>query len=347
MLPSEESPSSQSGDPSNAAGTSATDRPIAPQATPEQVERYTQEVADARELLEWALAEGRPIPDDIVLRIKEAETVLGAMSPSSLPLPPVRSRFEQAYRDLAQILTPVTIRTLRATGDEYGRPSLWSLVSYIRGRPVSIARIWSRKLWLLTVAVVAFAILGENIQRTLTQFFPADEESKDALLNWHIAAAVLGSLTPFTYGALGACTYLLRSCHQFIYKREFDPNRIPEYLNRILLGMVSGSAILLFIEQIASEDGTIRLSAAALAFLAGYNTDFLFQTLERVAAAILPKVGVETVARGAPTPSLAVAGGAGAQDTMLRALLDRLEKAQSDQEKEEIRGYIDRLLPRR
>ena len=41
----------------------------------------------------------------------------------------------------------------------------------------------------------------------------------------------------------------------------------------------------------------IQLSSAALGFLAGYNTDFLFSTIERVMAALLPKVGIDSVQR--------------------------------------------------
>ena len=38
------------------------------------------------------------------------------------------------------------------------------------------------------------------------------------------------------------------------------------------------------------------------AFVAGYNSDFLFSALERVSAAILPKVGLDTVRAKTPAP---------------------------------------------
>ena len=68
--------------------------------------------------------------------------------------------------------------------------------------------------------------------------------------------------------------------------RAFDVRRKPEYLNRILLGVVSGGAITLFVSQLTDDEGNvIRLSTAALGFIAGYSNDFLFNTIERVFAA--------------------------------------------------------------
>jgi hypothetical protein len=56
------------------------------------------------------------------------------------------------------------------------------------------------------------------------------------------------------------------------------------------------------VSQISGDGGTtIQLSAAALGFLAGYNTDFLFSTIERVMAALLPKVGIDSVQKAKPS----------------------------------------------
>ena len=135
------------------------------------------------------------------------------------------------------------------------------------------------------------------------------------------------------YGGLGACVYLLRSAHIFIYQRSFDVHHKPEYFNRILLGAVAGGAILLFVAQISDDEGNVvHLSSAALGFLAGYNTDFLFSTIERVSAAILPKVGIESVQTAS----------GGSQPVNLNDLAERLDKAQGA-DKEFYRSMIARL----
>jgi len=261
-----------------------------------------REVEAARELLEFAVADGRAVSDQLVDKIKQAE---GFLLVSILPTPEERAVFERTYRDLAQFLVPVTVQTLRATADVHGRKSF----PFACLQPRSEAKIWSRKLWAITGVFMLLALCAENLDRILTQFFPVDEGPQGSVLTWQVIDTVLQSLVPFTYGAIGSLAYLLRSCHEHIYKRQFDPNRIPEYYNRMLLGIVSGGAILLFIEQIATGDGAIKISAAALAFLAGYNTDFLFTTLERVTAAILPKGELETGRRASPSPPPSVSQG--------------------------------------
>jgi hypothetical protein len=88
----------------------------------------------------------------------------------------------------------------------------------------------------------------------------------------------------------GACAFLLRSAHSYIYGRSFDLRRKPEYTNRILLGAVSGGAIILFSDYLVSqEDTTVHVGSAALGFIAGYSTDFLFNTVERAVGALFPK----------------------------------------------------------
>ncbi len=49
----------------------------------------------------------------------------------------------------------------------------------------------------------------------------------------------------------------------------------------------------MFVRQ---PDG-LPIAEGAFGFLASYSIDFLFQTLDRVIAAILPKTGLDTVAR--------------------------------------------------
>src|SRR5918996_254205 len=107
------------------SGTSleAAPDPVASRASDDQIRRHQGEVRDAGELLAWALAEGRPVPDETVQRINEAEAVLAPSAP--FPKPSERARFEQAYRDLAQLVAPVTVRTLRATSDEHGYSTVW------------------------------------------------------------------------------------------------------------------------------------------------------------------------------------------------------------------------------
>ncbi len=83
---------------------------------------------------------------------------------------------------------------------------------------------------------------------------------------------------PYLYGALGADAYILRETTQQLHTREFDPRRIPENRARFLLGTLSGGVMVLFVD----DNGAYALKGAAAGFLAGYSTDFLFNTIERM-----------------------------------------------------------------
>jgi hypothetical protein len=282
-------------------------------------------VDEATMMLEYAVAKGLAVANDLVLSIKKtAEWRTGGKQPPALA---DRASFEQAYRDLAQFLSPVTAATLRNTSDapEHGRSAF--LLTW--RHPLSEAKIWSRKLSLITGLVALVILISENTTRVLSTFFPG------AILVWQVVASVMQSLEPFAYGALGAVIYLLRSAHTFIYERTFDKLRIPEYYNRILLGMVAGGAIKLFVTEVTTDAGeVIELSASALAFIAGYNSDFLFSAIERVSAAILPKVGLESVKRAGPDgPTVAA----------VQKLLDRYANA-TDDEKKALDKLLDRLV---
>ena len=97
--------------------------------------------------------------------------------------------------------------------------------------------------------------------------------------------------------------------------------------------MIAG-AIQLLITQVADETSVIKLSAAAVAFVAGYDSDLLFTTVERMSAALLPKVGVSTM-RQAEIMGLSVP-----------ALLEQLDKAQSEGAPEVIRGLLGKVKER-
>lgn len=127
----------------------------------------------------------------------------------------------------------------------------------------------------------------------------------------------------------------------YIQRHEFDPKRILEYYSRILLGVVSGGMVVLLVENLSGDGNqTYHLSAAALVLLAGYNTDFLFSAIERIAAAILPKVGPETVQRQPPP---AVAGG---DVALIKDLVTQLAAATDPNDKKAIQALIDKVTGR-
>lgn len=312
-----------------------------PTATP--ADDLLSEIRDAVTLLNHAIetghksGDGRTLSGEIIQTIKEAALRTGAMSAPGATSPPAASppmapsdvaNFEKAYYSLAEFMAPVTVHTLRATESPTG--FLWF------GK--SQAFRFALTLWIISLGFAAMTIAAN----WGLAYFGNPEEGEVDLGNTLMQLVEL--LIPFAYGGLGSCVYLLRSAHTYIYERSFDTRRMPEYYNRIILGTIGGGAIVLFVDHLVGEGGeSIALSAAALGFVGGYSTDFLFNSIERLIAAILPKVGLESVRKrpsGAAKPIDVAAG-----DLTLKELVDRYESSTDDQ-KALYRSLIEKLRDR-
>lgn len=242
---------------------------------------HMRRAEEALRLLQYAIESGKNVDDRVIERLNNSANTILCSSEASVD---DCIEFEKAYRDLLDVTDPVTYLTLSASDANYGTRK-WGATTATR---------WSAWLWLLTVSLAAYIVIHEGEELKLAKFSQLSEESPNALVVQHQNVAMRQLVLPYFYGALGALTYLLRRCHSLIHFRTFDPLRRGEYLNRILLGALSGGMILLFIDpQSLDLTQTTRVTGVSLAFLTGYNCDFLFTTLERIAAAILPKIGGE------------------------------------------------------
>lgn len=319
--------------------------PVPPAAEgPSEAERlYRKEAKDALELLTYAVesgfktAEGLTVSADIMTTIKTAAAALDK-TPVGEALkngPDEWIKLQAAYHQLAALLHPVTADTLRATATAGGGTIRWfSPETWMPGN-LAAAQRFARGLFVTTILFAAFIVFAGWMQR---RYGPILDGEVDRMNTW---LQLMEGLLPFSYGGLGACVFLLRSAHSNIHARTFDVRRKPEYFNRILLGTVAGGTITLFVNQVTTEEGeTIQLSAAALGFLAGYSTDFLFQTIERVINAILPKVGIETVQTARPSPR--PPGDALNIGMTLKELTDRFDAATGN-DKELYRTLVERL----
>ena len=297
-------------------------------------ERVNKLVADALTLSNFAISIGAKIPDGDPLPFGDIATIqsigakLGALDPAPSAPPQPSGTAPQAvpsittdewnalclaYYRLATLLSPVTAETLRDTEgtsrsvEESSDPQqtpFWRRACKWRDRifGYSPALRFTRGLWIVAIVIAVFVVASEWRIFALGQEADVDKDIEWLLMNVSVKEAkqLLESLVPWAYGALGACAFLLRSAHTYIYRRCFDLRRKPEYFNRILLGAISGGAIILYTKYLLDQDGTaVSLGSAALGFIAGYSTDFLFNTIERIVTAIFPKVGMETVSQSA------------------------------------------------
>jgi len=312
----------------------------AEQKAQDKAKAFWDEVMDAKLVLEFAVAsgfrtaDGRKLDDATIAAIKKAEDMA---APGKLPPADARTEFEKAYRDLTLLMAPITAETLRATSDDHPVRSWITL----RLPVLSEAKMLFWKLVFWTILFVAIAFAGSLFSPApppQPYVFPEILASMPGL---HLIQRLLSIFEPFTYGGIGACAYLLKACIGYIQRREFDPMHELEYYSRILLGVVSGGMVVLLVVYVSGDGNqTFHLSAAALGLLAGYNTDFLFSAIERIIAAILPKVGTETVQRQPPP---AVAGG---DVALIKDLLTQLSAATDPEDKKTIQALLDKIKDR-
>jgi hypothetical protein len=267
--------------------------------SPPFAQAHERLVADALVMLDYAVSagaksvDGHLISHDIVIAIEGTATKLGLFEAKQGDSVSTKlnmltadewAEFDLAYYDLVVAIAPVTAETLRNTaGKPPGKRTFGELA--LGDSP---AMRFTRVLWYISITIAVAVIFSDWYLKLMLGTGDTDSYLRSRTL--------LELLTPWMYGGLGACVYLLRSAHTYIYLRTFDVRRKPEYFNRILLGMIAGGSIILFANNIAGDDGTvIQLGSAALGFLAGYNTDLLFSAIERISNALLPKIGLNTV----------------------------------------------------
>lgn len=280
-----------------------------------------QLVADVRRLANYAIRTGqlpKAVDIQIVYLAERALEQRQALSPELF------AGLVNAYQVLERHFPAVTADSLAATEPE--QPGK------IRTSPTGRYLL---KLWACTGFIV-LAILLVN----LSQFLHTRGQSPVPGLAGDGQALAIGYRTleylePFFYGALGAFIYILRVTEQRLQTREFDPARAPEHVNRLVLGTLAGGSIILFIKELPNGDGSsVQISSAALGFLAGYSVDFLFQVLDRLIGAILPKVGLETIERRARRRH---------EQDMIRRYQTMLDETQDEATKKLLGEIIDDL----
>ena len=265
----------------------------------------------------------------------------------------------RSYQTLERRLGPVTVDTLKATEratspDGTVTPSeAEQYVSWLWKRTVwSIALVLAFHLLHAVVIHVAPETLGSLLSTRIDQEPSAhtviDQEPSAPTVpeNYlQMSIALLGVITtyliPFLYGALGADAFLLRETTHKLHLRQFDPRRIPENRARFLLGSLTGGVIALFVsDKLVSEtlpDAIFAVAGAAPGFLAGYSSDFLFQTLKRIIGAILPSH------RGLREPSTEDRR---AQDELLQRYRRMMDNAQDPDMKNFLKTVVEDLESR-
>lgn len=189
------------------------------------------------------------------------------------------------YTQLQAELAPVTAVSLAATDCREVKDCMNTQAGW-----------HARRMWMLAFLMVAL-IATSTLLQYFYEFYPQfDPQGWGAWSTENYPAFIVITLlykfgsygTPFLYGALGACIHILRVTERHLRMRTFDPRRVPQHRNRVVLGTLSGGIIVLFLTLGESSAAQVKLTAAAAGFLAGYSVDFFFAILDRILSVFVP-----------------------------------------------------------
>ncbi len=97
---------------------------------------------------------------------------------------------------------------------------------------------------------------------------------------------------------------MLREAETQLQERTFDPRRLPEFRNRLVLGTLSGGVIVLLYSNGGITEANVKITEAALGFIGGYSIDLLFTLLDRIVDSFKPAEKRNTKTIDSPAPAI-------------------------------------------
>ncbi len=151
----------------------------------------------------------------------------------------------------------------------------------VTGRTVLHSRQHARRLWRIMLVTTVFFVLaiGNYIVSNWVSDLVIPEEEPVWLL---IKRYAWDYLTPFFWGCLGACVFLLKRVQDAARTNEYDRHLMQGWGVRVLIGGILASIILILFDPSMLSTEALPLRPAAVAFLAGLGVKAVYGGLERL-----------------------------------------------------------------
>ena len=280
----------------------------------EQVNHYQARYQELEELLEFAAENGKLDPPDLAIEVKQLKKVFFYTPPNLLPIKTLcyaEAKLERLYAALTELVSPVTVLTLRTTSDAYAvyRPG-WKAVFLGSS---TVGRNFFRQLFW-----VAMLLIGLICFRKLTMGGSADP---------------LNFIDPFLYGALGALVYLYKNLTDLYTKRTLHPKKLATNWLRLFMGALTGALIVnLFMPFFEQGIAGMDVPHVAIGFLAGYSVEFFYQALDKIINLMTPqKQDEQTITPTTP------------RQMQIEILTKRLKEMSNEEDKVAIRKLLEKM----
>ena len=147
--------------------------------------------------------------------------------------------------------------------------------------------------FIVTLLLTLVAISNEIMAKVFADM--SDQFSGWMLYVVDFRAYVLDYLSPFIWGAVGSCVYLLKYLYDIAAARKFDLRMQHGWYMRVLLGAImAGVVYYLFSFTGVVEEGK-EVSGKAVAFLVGVGVKVVYGGLESLIVLVSKKLNLATV----------------------------------------------------
>ena len=298
-----------------------------------QINNFQERYRALEELLEYASEYGKLEQPNLAIEIKQLKKVV-VYTPfdqwSADEICDIEAKLEKLYTTMAEMVSPVSILTLRTTSTEYQISRPWWQALFLGSG--SVGRNFFRKLfWVATGLVMATMLLhlfsGNNHQ-------------------------VLNIYEPFLYGALGAVIFVYKNLTDRYLNRTLHPYELSTDWLRIFMGGLTGGLLVHLFSSFLPEmvvgetgqiigDGTtgqttsngLNVTNMAFAFIAGYSVEFFYQLLDKIINSVTPTTDSQASQTVPSTP----------RQAQIEILTQRLKEMTDEEDKVTIRRLLEKI----
>jgi hypothetical protein len=163
------------------------------------------------------------------------------------------------------------------------------------------------KITLPVRGTTLFILFFTALSAIIATWFGDLPEPEDGLWWWYYSGFryILDFASPFLWGALGSCVYLLKRFSDLAEARVFERYSLQGWGTRILLGAVLGGVVQFIYDSSVFTGQGLRLDANALGFLAGVGVKVVYGGIEKTIAALAEAMNLQAI-RTAPSRENAV-----------------------------------------
>ena len=117
---------------------------------------------------------------------------------------------------------------------------------------------------------------------------------------YNFYAYILDPLSPFIWGGLGSCVYLLKSLSDYAGDRSFDKCKLHGWHTRVWLGAILGAVMDRIFTRTGIAEEHLNLGADAIAFLTGVGVKAVYGAIDKAIDQLANMLNLKAIRASTP-----------------------------------------------